>query len=109
MAMMRREIEISSLDQVVPNTAHHLRVIPVSKFWNKDADSQRATIAERTRQQARLVVKFFSGGFDAIAGGLGNVPSGNIIEHDGNRRRIQAQMLGQLFKAGRFFTRRSPW
>src|SRR6202051_3616993 len=106
MAMMRREIEISSLDQVVPNAAHHLRVIPVSKFWNKDPDSQRATIAERTRQQARLVVKFFSGGFDAIAGGLGNIPSGNIIESDGNRPRILAQMLGQLFQDWRVLTRR---
>src|ERR1700676_4365715 len=97
MAMMGREIKISSLDQVVPNAAHHLGVITVPKLWNQDADRERASIAKRTRQQARLVVKFFSGGFNSIASGLGNVPAGNVIEHDGNRRRIQAQMLGQLF------------
>src|ERR1700732_4447392 len=97
MAMMGGEIEVPGFDQVVTNAAHHLSVISVSKFWNQDADGKRATIAERTRAQARLVVKFFSGGFDAIAGGLGNVPARNIIEHDGNRGRIQAQMLRQLF------------
>ena len=78
MAMMGREIEISSLDQVVPNAAHNLGVITVSEFGNQDADRERAAIAERTRQQAWLVVEFFGGGFDAIAGSLGNVPAGNI-------------------------------
>src|ERR1700722_6025400 len=89
MAMMGREIEISGLNQVIPNAAHHLGVITVSEFGNQDADSERAAIAERTRQQAWLIVKFFSGGFDAIASGLGNVTAGNIIENDRNRRRIQ--------------------
>src|ERR1700678_2982954 len=83
---------------MVANAAHHLRVIPIAQLWNKDSDRVGALVAQRTRQQAWLVIKFLRGGLDAIACDLGNGSSRNIVEDDRNGRGIKPEMSSQLLQ-----------
>ena len=84
MAMMRGELEIALLHQVIADTAEHLGVIALTQFRHQDADGMGATIAQGAGEQAGLIVELLCSGLDAIARGLRNGPARHVIQHYGD-------------------------
>src|ERR1035441_277359 len=54
--MVRREVEVPSFDELVPDATHHLCVIAVAQLRYKNANGQSPPIAKRPCQQAWLVI-----------------------------------------------------
>ena len=46
MPVVRRKVEISRIDELIADAAHHLSVIATAQFGNKDADRQSAPVAQ---------------------------------------------------------------
>ena len=101
MAMVRGEVEVSGVDEIVADSAHHLRVVSVAQFRNEDADCLGLAAAKGSSQQVGLIIQFARSGLDAIARFLRNRPARHIVENDRNRCRIQAQMGCKLLQAHR--------
>src|ERR1700739_4805936 len=101
MAMVRGEVEVSCLDEIVADSAHYLRVVSIAQFRYEDADCLRLAAAKRTGQQVGMIIQLARSSLDAIAGSLRNRPAGHVVKNDGNRRRIQAKVSCELFEAYR--------
>ena len=99
MPVMRSEVEVACLHQLIANTTQHLCVIAVAQFGHHDAYGQSTAIAQGTREKTRLIVEFLRGSFNAIASGLGNRTAGNIVEHNRNRGGVQPKILRQFLQA----------
>src|SRR5437660_1606047 len=100
--MMRAEIKVAFAHQVIADAAHHKRVVAVAQLWHEDSDRESALFAERTRQEAGLIIEFARRITDALASlGRDGTP-GDIVEHYGNGRGAEAQIVSENFQADRF-------
>src|SRR6202048_3189737 len=84
MSVVRGEIRISCVHQVIANTAHDLSVITITQFRHQDSYGLRTARAKRARQKAWLVIQFFCGGLDAFTRSLRNGAAGNLVENNRN-------------------------
>jgi hypothetical protein len=96
MPVMRPEVEVALLDQVVADPAHHHCVVSIAKFWNKDSNSKRSLLSQGTGQETRLVVEFTSSGADAFAGFLGNRAAGDIVPQRSDNVGLGFELPSQL-------------
>ena len=87
MPMMRSEVKIALLNQLIAHSAQHLGVVALAQLRHQDADGVGASVAQRAGQQAGLVVEFLCSGLDAIARGLRDRAARHVIQHYGNGRR----------------------
>src|SRR5579859_695486 len=78
MPMVRGEIKISRIHQLISDSAHHLGVISVAKFRYQDSDRRSSPVAQRAREKAGLVIQFLRCGLNAVARRLGDGSSRNI-------------------------------
>ena len=100
--MVCGEIEVARFHQMIANPAHDLCVVTVAQFGDQNTDGIRAPTAEGPSQKAWAIVELLSGRFDAVAGRLWNGTPGNVVENDGNRRRIETQILCELLQPAWF-------
>src|SRR5208282_202475 len=96
--VVRGEIEVARFHQVVSDAAHDLSVVAIAQFGNQNSDGVGSPTAERTSQEARLVVQLFGGGLDAVPRCLWNGAPGDVVQNDGNRSRVETQMFSKLFQ-----------
>jgi hypothetical protein len=86
MPMMRGEVEVALLNQLIADAAQHLGVIALAQLWHENADGVGPPVAQGTGKQAGLIVEFLRSGLDAIACGLRNRAARHIVEHHGDGR-----------------------
>src|SRR5258708_8517271 len=100
--MMRTEIKVSFAHQVIADAAHHQRVVAVAKLRHQHADRESALFAERARQEVGRIIEFGSRITDALASFSGDGTPGDIVEHYGNGRGAEAQIVRENLQADRF-------
>src|SRR5437899_12177880 len=104
--MMRAEIKVAFAHQMIADAAHHQRVVAVAKLWHEDSDRERALFAERARRRTGLIIEFARRITDALASLRRDGTPGDIVEHYGNGRGAEAQIVSENFQADRFIGRR---
>jgi len=77
--MMSREIEVSRLHQVVTDSDYDLIVVGLGQIGHQDTNAQGPLTAQRSREQARLILELFGRGLDPITSSLRNTTAWNVI------------------------------
>src|SRR5260370_38864469 len=82
-AMAHNEVEITGLDKVLLNAAHHLGAIAFTDLRDDNADGEASLPKERTSEEIRPVIKTLGGVQDSALGVLRDslCPGGPIYHH----------------------------
>ena len=97
--MVDCEIKKTLPHQEVSHTAENLGMVSLAELREEDADGLHAFALQRTGDHARLVVKLFGCGFDALPSCLWNRTPGRIIQDIRDGGWAEAQVLGQRLEA----------
>src|SRR5579859_5697534 len=65
--MMRGEVEVARLQEVIADSAGYLGVVAVAQLRDQDSDGLRLTTAQGAGKEIRLVVQFAGSGFNPVA------------------------------------------
>src|SRR5260370_17881049 len=66
MSVLRSEIKISCVHQVIPNSAQNLTVIAITQFGDQNSYGLCAARTKRECQKTWLVIQFFCDGLEAF-------------------------------------------
>ena len=99
--MVRAEIKIAFLHEVIADAAHDHGVIAVAQFRDENADREGALLAQRAGEKAGLIIEFARGGADAFASFVRDGAAGDVVQDKRNGCRAKAEVVGENFQTGR--------
>jgi len=86
--VVRGEVKISSVRQVVTDAAHHRGMIAIAQFRHEYADRECTTAAKRTSHEIGLIIKLLSCLFYPLARFFRNRSSRRVVQHNRNGRGV---------------------
>ena len=98
MAVMGNEVEIFFFEEAVSYAGHYFRMIAVGQDRNQNADRHGAAIPQGPGEKTRLVAEFKRCLADSLPGGFGNGASGDLVQDDGDCRRVQLKVSRERFE-----------
>src|SRR6478735_11401997 len=81
MPMMRGEVKVALLNQLIADAAQDLGMIALAELGHENADGMSPPVAQRAGKQAGLIVEFCRSGLDAVACRLRNRSAWHVVEH----------------------------
>jgi hypothetical protein len=88
--MVRCEIEIACVYQVIAYTRHDRGMVSIAKLGYENAEGQCAPASKGTGKKIWLVVELLRGFLNPFSRLVWNGPARRVIEHNRYGRRIQA-------------------
>src|ERR1700677_332348 len=92
MPVMGDKVEIFFFEETIPYAGHHFRVIAIGQYRNQNADRHGTAIPQGPGKKTRLVVEFKRCLANSLPGGFGNGASGDLVQDDRNRRRVELKV-----------------
>src|ERR1700678_1152255 len=92
MPVMGNKVEIFFFEEAVSYAGHHFCVIAIGQYRNQNADGHGTAIPQGPGKKTRLVVEFKRCLADSLPGGFGNGASGDLVQDDRNRRRVELKV-----------------
>jgi len=95
--MMRAEIKIAFLHEVVADAAHDHGVITVAQFRDENAYGECALFTQRAREKAGLVIELARGGADSFASFVRNGATRDVVQDKRDGCGAKAEVVGKNF------------
>ena len=103
MTVADHEIKIAFLKQMIFNSGHDQRRVPLADFWNQDADRVAPLLPQGSRKVIRSVIQLSSCRTNQFLGSVRNrLGGGNSIDHQGDSRLRESQMFRESFETDTF-------